>query len=252
LVRALIEGPQDMTFSDAANEAARLIWTRVGGRTSIIPSLFWILPLRPTRFAMGGTGSSLAGRAAGFLARPVTAIRDRHPPEIPGTRGAPVVTEFLLPAWHLSAIEEFVAKWPLAPVYDLAGYTWLMREAAAHPERGPLLGRFVRDPKGTPVGWYLFHANRGGIGEVVQLGARPGEQARVLAPLVAEAHRLGLVALRGRLEAGLIDVFAGSAATYTRDGPWTLTHARDPELMAVITEGTGFLTRLDAEWSLNF
>lgn len=252
LARAVFEGPQDLTFSDAANEAARRIWARVGGHISIIPSLFWTLPVRPMRFAVGSWGASLPARAAGLLARRVAAIRDRRPPEIPGTRGAPVVTETLAPSWHLPAIEEIIAGWPLAPRYDIAGFTWLVREAGAQPDRGPLIGRFVRDQKGTPVGWYFFHANRGGVGEVVQLGARPGEQARVLAPLVAEAHALGVVALRGRLEAGLMDVFAGTDVTYTRDGPWTLTHARDPELLAMISEGTGFLTRLDAEWSLNF
>jgi hypothetical protein len=252
LAHAVFTGPQDLTFSDAANEAARRIWARVGGRTSIIPSLFWTLPLRPVRFGLGQWGTSIPARAAAFLARPLIAGRDRRPPELPWTRGAPVVTEALRPEWHFTTLNELLVEWELAPLYDLAGFTWLLADAKAQTDRGPLIGRFVRDPKGTPVGWYIFHANRGGIGEVVQLGSRPGEQGRVLAPLVTEAHRAGVVALRGRLDAGMMDVLAGTAATYTRDGPWTLTHARDPELMAVITEGTGFLTRLDAEWSLNF
>jgi hypothetical protein len=252
LARSILDGPQDFTLSDAANDVARRIWARVGGRTSIIPSLFWTLPLRPARVGLGRWGSSLPARAAAFVARPFIAARDRKPPELPGIQGAPVVTESLHPAWHFPLIGELLTKWDLAPLYDLAGLTWLLADANSRTERGPLIGRFVRDPKGAPIGWYFFHANRGGIGEVAQLGARPGELGRVLAPLVAEAHQLGVVALRGRLDAGIMDALAGTAVTFTRDGPWTLTHARDPELMAAITEGTGFLTRLDAEWSLNF
>ena len=252
LARAIFDGPQDFVFSDAANDAARRIWARVGGHTSIVPSLFWTLPLRPLRFALGRWGGSLAGRAAGFLARPFVARRDRGPPEIAAAGGASVVTEELEPSCHLGSIEMLLGGWSLAPMYDVKGFTWLWSEANAQRERGPLVGRFVRDTRGAPLGWYLFHANEGGIGEVVQIGARPGEQGRVLAPLVAEAHRRGVVALRGRLEAGLMDVLAATAATFTRDGPWTLTYARDPELMGALTEATGFLTRLDAEWSLNF
>src|SRR6185437_15338764 len=35
LARALIQGPQDLTISDAVNGAGRSVWASVGGRTSL-------------------------------------------------------------------------------------------------------------------------------------------------------------------------------------------------------------------------
>src|SRR5436190_8200996 len=39
LMRTLMDGPQDLCFGDTANDAARRLWTSIGGRTSPMYSM---------------------------------------------------------------------------------------------------------------------------------------------------------------------------------------------------------------------
>jgi hypothetical protein len=252
LTRAILDGPQDLTLSDAANEAARRIWTRVGGGIMTGASLFWTVPLRPVRYAISRLGAGMAVRAFGVVTRPLAAALDgidrwRHP--LPTSV---LVTEPMEPLKHLDLIAPILETWALRPDYDHVGLAWQLAEVRLRRELGTLEARLVRDTRGTLVGWYLYFANRGGVGEVLQLGCRPGDQGRVLAPLLVEARARGLVALAGRLDPSLLPAVSALSASIDRGGPWMLCHARDQELRVALLGGDGFFSRLEGEWWLNF
>ena len=254
LVRAVFEGPQDLTISDAANDAARRLWERVGGHTSHLHSLQWVLPLRPVRYALGQLGHTRTSRALTWLLRPVSHLLDerRAGPTPTPARGGPLTTERFDPARHAALLNEIASAWPLRPEYESAGLAWLLEETARKPDQGPLEAHLVRDQSGHAIGWFIYFANRGGVGEVVQAVARPGEQAKILTLLEGRARAAGLMALAGRMEPGLADVFGARGVGFTRTGPWFLTHARDPRLYATVLHGEGLLSRLEGEWWLNF
>ena len=252
LVRAVFDGPQDLTISDAANDAARRLWERAGGHTAHLFSLQWALPLRPARYALGRLGHTRTGRALTWLLRPACNLIDLRRAEPPPARGGPLTTERFDPTRHVELLNEIAAAWPLRPEYESAGLTWLLEETARKPDQGPLEAHLVRDQFGHGIGWFIYFANRGGVGEVVQVVARPGEQAKILALLEGHARAAGLLALAGRKERGLADVFAARGVSFTRTGPWFLTHARDPRLYATVLHGEGLLSRLEGEWWLNF
>ena len=252
LVRAVFEGPQDLTISDVANDAARRLWERVGGHTSHLHSLQWTLPLRPVRYALGRLSRFPLGRAVNYALRPVVALLDRIRTDPPKTRGGPLTIERFDPPRHVGLLNEIAATWPLHPVYESAMLEWQLEETARRPEQGPLEAYLVRDTFGHGIGWFIYFANRGGIGEVVQIVAYPGEQEKILGLLEARARAAGVVALTGRMEPGLADLFAARGVGFTRTGPWFLTHARDPRLYAVVLHGEGMLSRLEGEWWLNF
>lgn len=252
LVRAVFEGPQDLTISDAANDAARRLWERVGGHTSHLHSLQWTLPLRPVRYAIGQMVHTPFGRTLNYLLRPVCNLIDHLREELPRSRGGPLTTERFDPPRHVALLNEIAAAWPLHPEYESAGLSWQLEETARKPKQGPLEAHLVRDAFGNGIGWFIYFVNRGGVGEVVQIVARPGEQEKVLGLLELRARAAGVVALSGRMEPGLADTFAARGIGFARTGPWFLTHARDPRLYATVLHGEGLLSRLEGEWWLNF
>jgi hypothetical protein len=149
-------------------------------------------------------------------------------------------------------VQELLSGWALHPEYDLPTLAWLLDEVARKRDIGPLETRLVRDGHGQAIGWFTYFANRGGIGEVVQLVARPGDQGRILAPLVADARARGVVALTGRMEPQAVAPLVTWGARFSHAGPWCLTHARDPRLLTAMLRGAGYISRLEGEWWLNF
>jgi hypothetical protein len=101
------------------------------------------------------------------------------------------------------------------------------------------------------LGWYLYYAEPGGIGEVVQIAARDGSVDDVLDHLFYDAWRHGVVALSGQLQPRLLRALSDRSCLFRHGGAWMLVHARDPELISVIHRGDAFLTRLDGEWWIN-
>src|SRR5690349_15035049 len=50
LTKALIAGPQDLTYTDGSNEISARLWERAGGEVVPLKSLEWMRILRPTSF----------------------------------------------------------------------------------------------------------------------------------------------------------------------------------------------------------
>lgn len=255
LVRALITGPQDLTFSDAANQAARRIWESVGGHTALAHSLFWSRPLRPTRCALARHARGGFFRAAGYAARPLCAVADtvaaRLARRIPAPLPGDTVEPFDAPL-QVAALEEVLERWTLRPCYERVSLDWLLGQVVVKPHLGELQQLLVRDARRRVVGWALYCLNRGGVSQVIQVAARRGALGRVLAPLFDHAGRRGAIALEGRLDPGCAQEFADAGCGFTRDGPWTLAHARDPDIMRAIERSDAFLSRLEGEWWLSF
>jgi len=81
-----------------------------------------------------------------------------------------------------------------------------------------------------PLGWFTYTANRDGAGQVVQLGARPGAYARVLAHLWRDAWSRGVVALEGRVDAASMHALAAEGCNI--HGGWSV------HLRALAARGT--------------
>jgi hypothetical protein len=81
----------------------------------------------------------------------------------------------------------------------------------------------------------------------MQIAAADGDMTAVIDHLFREASRGGTGALNGRLETELYEPLVGRRCVL-RYGPRVLAHSRDPELLAALTLGQAFVTRLDGEW----
>ncbi len=250
LVKAFLSGPQDLSLADVANDASRRLWEALGGTVSLVQSLHWTQPLRPTRFYAGRVAQRLRARALAWGLRPVAWAVDGLTARWPPARGLQEAP--LTPALMAAHLPDLLGQVALQLQYDEGSLRWLLDQLTATQTRGELRGVAVRSSDGSLVGWYLYYANAGGVGQVVQVVARQGQRADVLQCLFHHAWEQGLVALQGRLEAELLPALGARGVLLARDGPWVLIQSQCPELSAAIHRGDASLSRLDGEWWMSF
>jgi hypothetical protein len=256
LLKALAAAPHDLCLADEANLASRRIWEALGGSTAALYTLYWLRPLRPAacvarrlwQRGFPGAFRSLCGPAVRAVDTLLTRM-PRSPFRVP----APSVSGSELDGEMLAGyLAETSRRFALCPSYEPATLDWLFAVLADKTGHGTFERVVVRGAGGDPVGWYLFYANPGGIGEVLQFGARDGAVGDVLDHLFHRAWTAGLVALSGRIEPRFIQDLADRECLFHHRGYWTLVRAERPGVLDAIHSGRAFLSRLEGEWAMRF
>ena len=257
LTKACISGPQDLTLTDGANAQARCMWVAIGGAAPLLYGLHWTRLLRPTRYALSlledrGT----IARPVALAARPLCAAADALFARLPPNRFLRQHGDFsraaLDPAEMLSHFSDYMGGCALQPVYDPGALAWLLDQAARKKRHGELRSHAVLGSKRQLIGWYLYYLKAGGVSEVVQIATRDGCFDQVLQQLLVDAWQNGAAAVRGRVEPRFVQELADRYCWLRREGPWTLIHSRDAEVVSAIEQGDAFLSRLEGEWWLRF
>src|SRR5437867_2507803 len=160
LQSAFFAGPQDLSFTDGANEASRKIWEGLGGLTAFPYSVHWTRLLRPTRYFLGRWRERGLSTLTQWALRPASAVADflathrrrspfhqaEHPPE-----------EDLSWETLLEELPKFAAKKSLCPEYDEQSLRWLMEQANEKKCHGSLRKAVVRNSGGQVVGWNISY-----------------------------------------------------------------------------------------------
>src|SRR5688572_2593165 len=253
MLKRCFTGDQDLSLTDEAADCTRKIWEWCGGVPALPYSMHWVRPLRPALAALTMTGdrSRTMGRVLSPLARAVDAILTRpggrfRPAPPSGSRSA------LDDATLLQCLNECAARWAIAPAYDAPTVSWALERSRARADRGAVLAMAVRDESDAVIGWFVYHANRDGISEVLQIVAQPRYQRNVIDYLLDDAWDQGVAILSGRLEPALAPQLSENCCLSYRRGYWTLVHSKRPELAHALQRGDAFFTRLEGEWCLRF
>lgn len=254
LVRKLFAGPQDLTLADAAPDAARRIWTGLGGEVAAPYSLFWGRSLRPGRFALHELGDRLMVRALRWGLKPVVNAGDAIWRNLRRAANPAGSVEPLAPSALAAEAAELLGWCALYPAYDAASYAWLLERAGEGQRSGPLRASLVRDAAGRVAGWFVYYEERGGVVRVIQLAAREGGDhgALVVAHLLHAARSVGALAARGQLAPPLLTPLAAAGCTFRRRGPWVLVHSRRADVLRAIARGDAWISALDGERWLSF
>jgi hypothetical protein len=109
----------------------------------------------------------------------------------------------------------------------------------------------LRDATKEIIGWFIYYVKRGGIAEVVQVGATKVHMKTVFDHLLCDAWNHGAIGLHGRLEIRHAQDLSESRCFFWSTIP-LLFRARNPELARLVQHGDAFLSRLDGEWCLRF
>jgi hypothetical protein len=258
LINCFLSGKQDLAMTDTANRMTQQLWTRLGGSTASSYAMCWSRVLRPALYAAYAArrfGRNRLSEAFALGSKPVCKIVDAiaaRMPSSPFRQKPPLISEEELTVEKLVACtDDFSQYHSLRPEYDSDSIRWLLDFMGRMNAYGSLRKVLLRDKSGEIIGWYLYYLKRGGVGQVVQIGAARSSVDEVIAHLFYDAWARGAIALHGRLDPHLSHEPLGKYCLYF-PGDRLLVHSRDPELARHIQSGSAFLTRLDGEWCLRF
>lgn len=245
LLRAALAGPQELAFSDNADDGARRIWEAAGGWTLALHGLQWRRLLSPVRGALGML-TGLAGRATAMVAAPIVAAADACMTRRHGLGSKSALLEQPLTATSLfNALETFGPGYTLRPRHDVPGLEWLIAKARANRRDGELQAQLLRHG-GRIAGWFLYYLN-GSTSKVLQLAARPGSEEAVLAHLFQHAWRRGAAAIEGRMEPRFARALSQQRCAFLIPGLSVVAHSRNSELLGALGAGEAFFSRLEGE-----
>lgn len=255
LLRGAFDGPQDFTFTESALDVSLHMWRSAGAVPIAGHSLDWLYPIRPVTFAVEITGKR--HRLSPVL-RPLAKAADRlvgrfTKPEMvaaPRQRTAAGQSEVSVTSADdfTNHFQALVGRFPLQPKWRTEQLRALVAEASAKQKFGqPVFGSVHK--AGRLLGAFFYHVRPGGVARVVQLLALPGAESEVFSHLLNHASDMQASAVRGRVQPFLMDCMLGRRVVLLNAAS-TLVHTRNPELMAELSQGQGFLNGLAGEqWS---
>jgi hypothetical protein len=248
LVSRVMGGPQEITWTDTANQVVARIWGVLGGRVDHTRASDWMIVLRPMRWGSRALGAA-TGLAAGSGNLPVPGL----PLQAAGARLVPsahpaspenVAGKHATAAEIAAAMPEICRRFTLFVAYDeeVLDYTFRLVEAT----RGRLIRRIVKRRR-KAVGWYAYLLQPGGVSTVLHLAAAPRDVEAVFGELVEHSASLGSAALAGRYEPHLeAPLRLRMAILGLARRP--VVHTQHPHADVVLANSTSLLTRLDGEW----
>ncbi|MER8381737.1 MULTISPECIES: hypothetical protein [unclassified Mesorhizobium] len=259
LLKAYLDGPQDISFSETANDISVKLWTRLRGAVLPQYSLDWVRVMRPAAFMLSLSANRLTlARMLNPLARAVDRFYCRRmtPSErrwsgvaVEGAgHGAFRISEI---DSHTFAklIEPFTAQFALRPDWTEGQLDHILTDAAQKPDLGELVFGCVTSPVGNNVGAFAYYARKYQIGRVLQILALPGQAGSVIDCLIDHAAARGVSGLRGRVQPALLEAMLGRRIAFLTVAS-TVVHSRDPELLDAMKNSQVFLNGLAGEqWS---
>ena len=249
LIREVMAGPQELTWSDTTVPVVARMWVVFGGRIDYARASDWLIVVRPMRW----TGKVLAGRVRGrprtdelpvpglpaHVSRLLTP--KAHPPKPPDvTSSDATVTEIV------AAQPEITRRLALYVPYDEAALAFTLEKLEGMGKR--VVRRIVRR-RDRPIGWYAYLERPGGVSRVIHLAAAAKDCDHVLGELVEQAREAGSAAVWGRYEPH-IDAAVRIRLAVLGLNSRPATRARDPKFALALAGDGSLLTRLDGEWNL--
>lgn len=254
LLRDVLSGPQDLSFTETANDISTDMWRTMRATVLGPYSLEWLRILKPAAFSLEAAAKRLsvlklfrpAARAADvILCRRGEKQAWSHYTPLAGKADAFVdgpVTDHEF----ASLCTQLIRHVPLRPAWDKPTLEVMLRHSERKAMYGERVQHAVRARSGKVIGLYLYYGDPGGIGRTVQIVAEPGQESIVIDCLMRNAHARGLVAIRGCTQPALLQAMIGKKCAFLHSSS-TIVHSRNPALLEAMTAGRVFLNGLAGE-----
>ncbi len=243
LLRKFLDGKQDLSLTDTANDVTCRIWTASGGSIAHPYCYTWLRPLKPlTTCADVLLGS---GRLQ-FLLNPLLSLCDAVLKRMPPIKPQPVDCEVVeISTAELLTLQQRVKNRAVLPCHDLSSMEWLVEMAEQSEEEGPLAKCVVRS-KGVDLGWFVYYRSRNAVGRVLQLVGFGNSYENVLDCLLQDASQHGVAALWGRTEPGKNTTLTKRRCVF-KGAPWVLVHSKNRELIDAFQQADALFTGFEGE-----
>lgn len=256
LLRAFLNGPQDLAVSDIANEHTRRMWVRMGGTIASAWNQNWIAILRPAALAASRvTVPGLAGiaRAGSRLAEPLASrLLAGRLLWRPGGEDRGVQDGELNAAEYRERLGELTEDEELRPVVGHHEAEWIWRRLEfVSPGPGPVTAATFRNARGELLGWCLYKTTPQRTATVLQLAARTTAAGAVIDRLLGRLFDEGVAAVSGRIQPRFWQPLADRGCWFVPRQTFTLVHSRRRELIRVFQDGRAWLSPIDGEGPLN-
>jgi hypothetical protein len=252
ILKRLLSGPQDVTFSDTATGTARKIWEGLNSESVQLYSMQWLKILRPSQFAISMATRKTVLSSLAFIAKPFSFVADRTLAVIPKSpfhlKETNVHSEELSAIQLLDVINRNSARCALKPEYTEQSLAWLINKAEEKKEYGPLRKIALYTPQKKMMGWYMYYPNKNNLGHVLQIGAEKQTVDIVLSHLFKDALDHGSLALAGRIEPKFIQDFSSHHCIYMHRNSSLVVHSKNNDIVNALHRGDAFFTRLEGEW----
>lgn len=250
LLRAFLNGPQDLSFSDDANHTSVVMWKKLGGQSLPAESLEWLRVLRPAGFALSMARARIPLLA---LAHPVCRAIDgtaarfaRNPFRLQPQATMRTVEVDLNDASLVDCLRGFAGAYSLRPAWEKESLQWLLNHAAKNRRHGSLVGVAVYGKGTLPLGCYLYYSRPHGVARVLQFMASPDSAGPVLDSLLEHAYRNQCVGVRGRAQGRYLDGLFSRDCIFLNRGS-VVVHSRHAELVEAARSGDALMTGLAGE-----
>lgn len=254
LVREFLAGKQDVSICEG-NEASRRIWESCKGKVSLVYSLCWVQPLRPASYVLRFLERRGIPGVMATVLRPATLLLDAALSRIYRRSSAEPdgLSAETLSGKDLKACIELVRKRDLVPVYDETSAQWMLDTLDKRKDKGELSSVVVRDANDKMVGWYVYYAHAGDVANVMQMGACPGWEGKVLGHLFEAARHSRAVAVSGHVDPQFFAQLGKNNALFHHNGTsWLLVHSRRSDVMRAVESCRTFLSPMEGEWWIDF
>lgn len=249
LLKQFLNGEQDFSIADVANETTRQIWTRLGGSVLPVYGMTWMAMLDPCRFATSlALRNSLPGRIARPVARLVDAIARRLVSVESDVDVSKLTGEPLQQSHVVEFSNELLGHHSLKPIYDEGGTNWIWnRLNFVSRNAGPSRQTLVRDAAGKPLGWHIYQWKPGHVARVSQVVARENSEPQVFAHLLKALKQSGAPGAIGRVQPDLLQTLIDCGCLLRRRSCHVLIHSKRQDILQAFESGTAFLSLLDGE-----
>ncbi|HEX5055617.1 MAG TPA: hypothetical protein VFX02_03880 [Gammaproteobacteria bacterium] len=261
LAQNFLNGPQDLSLAETG-KVSRKLWERAGGSVSLLYSLCWTRPLKPSRYALSFLRRRGLPRPFEWGLKPACDLLDKLAPlagrslrpSSPATFAHAGLASELECDGYCATLAGAVRTRALYPRYDRQAAEWLLQTLAQKNGHGDFHRVLLRNSQRETVGWYLYCLEPGGgVGTVIQLGASDGCADMVFDHLCRHASDHGAIAVSGQLDPAFFHTLAARDCMFHHDGGASfLVHSRNPEILQAIHRGDAFLSRLEGEWWISF
>jgi hypothetical protein len=247
LLKAFLNGPQELSMTDTANPIVVSMWTKLGGQLLPLESMHWWRVLRPAGLALSILGDRIP---LVNVARPICVAVDRVATPNRFRLKAKVMARTIDLDRNddllIKYLREFAAQYSLRPIWDDGGLRWRLNHAAQNRHRGSLVCRAVYGKAALPFGCYLYYRRPHSVAHVLQLITSPDGAGIVLDSLLEDAFQNQCVAVTGRTHFRYMDQLILHDCIFSRSGS-VIVHSSKSDIMEAACSGNALIIGLAGE-----